>query len=431
MRSSRARRRFASVLLYLAITTATLLVVDGICILLDIFPPTYDYGDQDLGWRPAAATGHMAIDRCTELSSGEVFSYRRNEDGIRTTLSRDSAAYDSTSIRIGVTGDSQTDLCAPNSQVHWGVLESALLSREVPATVLAYGAGKYSPLQDYLAFQKVLKPYHPQVLVMNIYTGNDFYDILREDDRPHFIETDSGYRLASPRWYSLDNPQAQYRSRVLFVVRTAGDKTGVRRLLLRLTILRELGTQYGASLLATLAYSRDLMKAREASLGYPDAFTAQFLNQQLFFHHFPGAEAESIHRMDALMVMIQQQNPGLILVMSPLPSYQLVGGQPVDEPLLRTTERLPLTYAEGQQQEHALYDMLRKLADKNHWVFVDNLAALQQYHGSGPLYNDFDYHLLPTGSAIVGRAEAEALLPLLRPGARALADALPTISPKP
>ena len=143
------------------------------------------------------------------------------------------------------------------------------------------------------------------------------------------------------------------------------------------------------------------------------------LNQQLFFYHFPGSLEESFRRTRALMGLIRQDNLGMILVMSPLPSYELVlEEQPVDEALRRTLSRLPVTYEDGQRQERGLYEELRELATEDHWVFVDNLAALQAYHGSERLYNSFDYHLLPVASALVGHALKAEKDTAALPGAR-------------
>jgi hypothetical protein len=414
MTASRVRRIFGSALLYAAIIVVTLLVVDGVCIALGLFPPTHNYGDPDLGWRSANPTGEMSFGKCLEFSTGQTITYTRNEDGVRTSLSRQQILADSAHIKIGITGDSQTELCAPNAQTHFGVLQAELVAHGIPAVTLTYGAGRYSPLQGYLAFRKVLRPYHPRALVLNVYTGNDLYDILRADDRPHFVATDSGYRIAAPVWYSLDDPKVKRTSRVLFALRELGDKLGVRQLFLRFVELRRLGAQEGAGFGTVLAYMRDLWRAREPTVGYSDAFTAQILNQQLFFHHFPASEEESVRRMRALMSLIRAENPGLILVMSPLPSYELVGEHPVDSALTRTLRRLPISYEQGQQQEKALYERLRGLAADQGWIFVDNLAALQSYDGPERLFNDFDYHLLPVASALVGRSQAAALLDTLR-----------------
>ena len=397
-------------LVYAGIIVVTLLVIDGICNVLGVFPPVMNYGDAHLGWHSGGATGRMTIGKCVEFSTGETITFQRNEDGVRTGLSRAAIMGDTNRVRIGVSGDSQTDLCAPNDQIPGGVLEAALNAHGHPSTVLTYGAGKYSPLQAYLAFRKFLVPYRPTVFILQVYTGNDLYDILRADDRPHFEPTASGYRIAEPVWYSLDDPKVRRKSRILHVLRALGDRTGIRTSLLRVSELRRLGGQHGGGLMNVVSYMRDLLKARDPELGYPDAFSAQMLNQQLFFQHFPSARDESIHRMRELMLLIRRENPGLTLVMSPIPSYELVGEQPVDSALLRTLKRLPITYDEGRRQEGGFYDRLRELAMEQRWVFVDDLAALRSYHGSGRLYNSFDYHLLPNASALVGQAQAEALL---------------------
>ena len=161
-------------------------------------------------------------------------------------------------------------------------------------------------------------------------------------------------------------------------------------------------------------YMKDLWKARDKSVGYPDAFTSQMLNQQLFFHYFPSSKEESIRRTGALMAMIRAENPGIVLVMSPLPSYQLTGEQPVDSALLRTLDRVPVKYPDGVHQEKELYEQLRRLSAEQGWLFVDNLAALQGYKGSERLYNDFDYHLLPPASSLIGHAQATVILDAFR-----------------
>ena len=116
------------------------------------------------------------------------------------------------------------------------------------------------------------------------------------------------------------------------------------------------------------------------------------------------------------MELARRENPGMLLVMSPLPSYQLTGQRPVDEALLRTLDRLAVTYEEGVREEEDLYEQLRALAAEQGWLFVDNLAALRAYDGKRRLFNGFDYHLLPAASAIIGRAQAAVLVDRVHPG---------------
>ncbi|HEV8375225.1 MAG TPA: hypothetical protein VGR38_03195, partial [Candidatus Polarisedimenticolia bacterium] len=157
-------------------------------------------------------------------------------------------------------------------------------------------------------------------------------------------------------------------------------------------------------------YMNDLRKSAEPSIGYPQAFTAQILNQQLFFRRFPKSKEESLRQVRALLQIARHENPGLLLVVSALPSYQLVGEQPVDGALLRVLQRLSITQPEGVRQEQELYDALRHLAGETGWLFVDNLSALRKHRGSGRLYNDFDYHFLPEASKIIGREEAQRIM---------------------
>jgi hypothetical protein len=430
-RTTRIKRLLLATAQYGGIALGTLLAADVACIVLGVFPPKYEYGDPAVGWVAASPTGVIWEYGCTEYSTGVRYTYTRNEDGVRTHLSAGELVTDSQRYLIAVTGDSQTDLCAPNAQTHAGVLERALSANGVRAAVVAYGAGRYSPVQDYLVFKKALLKYRPDAFVLNFYTGNDIYDMLRVDDRPHFVRTDSGYALAPPSWYLYDRPGPLRHSRVLFVLRSFAKWTGIHGFVWRLRLLWGSASEQGKGLPTVLAYMNDLRKSREPSVGYSAAFAALMLNQQLFFHRFPESRAEAIRRVRALLEMIRREHPALVLILSPLPSYQLAQQQPVDTALLRTLARLPITYEGGVQEEGALYDTLRVVARESGWLFVDNLRALRAYAGTERLYNDFDYHLLPPASEIIGRAQAEALLqgaPTLRTGAalaRSVASELP------
>jgi len=415
MSSHRTPRSFLfTAATYAGIVVITLVLLDVALMVLGLFPPTYEYGEPDIGWVAAPPTGSMREDHCTEYSTGVVFTYTRNEDGIRTPVSAKALMAHRQSYLVGVTGDSQTDLCAPDAQTHSGVLQTGLNAGGVRAIVVAYGAGKYSPVQDYVAFKKALKKYDPDAFVLNLYTGNDFYDILRVDDRPHLVRTDSGYVIAPPVWYRYDEPGATRHSRVLSALRSIARRIGIHGFVQRIQVLRGVAAEQGRGLATVLAYLNDLRKAEEPTIGYSDALSAQMLNQQLFFYRFPGGRPESIRRVRALLALIRRENPGVALMLSALPSYELVQQQPVDRALLRTLDRLPITHEAGLRQEQALYDTLCVLAKETGWLFADNLGALQAYTGAGRLYNDFDYHLLPAASEIIGRTQTKVLLTYLR-----------------
>jgi hypothetical protein len=252
--------------------------------------------------------------------------------------------------------------------------------------------------------------YSADVFVLNLYTGNDFYDMLRVDDRPHFVTAASGgYRIADPVWYRLDPPDEQPRSRVLFVLRSAAKKVGIERMFLRLQYLRDAAAARNAGVGAIVGYMNDLRKAGTSKVEYSHAFAAQMLNQQLFFHRFPGSREESVARVRALMEMVRREQPGKLLVMSPIPSYQLVNQRPNDAVLQEVIGRLPITYEGGVAEEGELYTTLKTLAAETGWIFVDNLGPLRAYSGQEALYNTVDYHIEPAASNIIGAVQATAI----------------------
>jgi hypothetical protein len=414
------RRFFRTAAIYAVITLVTLVVADIALIALGLFPPRLTPGDAELGWVSAKPTGAMQTVACMEFSTGERHRFLRNEDGVRSDHPADSLRADTAQFTIAVGGDSQTEICVPNAEAHFGVLERALREDGIRASVVANGAGKYSPLQAYLALRRPIADYSADAIVINLYTGNDVYDMLRVDDRPHFVATDSGYRVAAPIWYQEDPPGTVRRSRVLWALRQLAQATGLRNVALRLWYLRDTAREQGAGIGKVLGYMNDLRHSASSELGYPAALSAQMLNQQLFFHHFAGSRDESLRRVRALLEMIRRDHPGRLLVLSPLPSYQLVARERVDSAMLRVLTRLPVTNESGIALENGLYENLRTFAAETGWLFVDVLGPLRAYEGSAPLYNGYDYHVLPPASRIIGETQARAIRARLRAGARGI-----------
>lgn len=407
---SRLRRFAVACAVYGAITVITLVLVDLVLIALGLFPPRVNFGDAELGWVGAPATGAMTEQVCFDFTAGVPVTTIRNENGLRT--SRPAALFLGTDslYSIAVSGDSQTELCAPNDSTHFGFLERDLRIAGVPAATFAGGAGKYSPLQAYLAVRRYFPEYSPDALVLNIYTGNDFYDMLRVDDRPHFVPQGDGFQIAPPVWYQETPPGTVRRSRVLFALRSIAEATGLRNAWVRVRYLSDVADARGEGFGTVVRYMNDLRKAIAPEVGYSAAFAAQILNQQLFFHRFPGSREESLVRVRALLEMIRTQNPEMTLVLSAIPSYQLAPGDSVATAYLRLFEKLPLTFEESVAEELLLYDSLREIAEDEGWFFVDNLPLLQEYEGEVQLYNSYDYHLTPPASERVGGAQAAAIL---------------------
>jgi hypothetical protein len=413
-RRTRLQQVMFNIGIYGAIIIGTLVVLDIVLITLGLFPPTYDYGNRTVGWVAALPTGRTTLEGCLDLATKKRLVFVRNGDGMRTRHASDQLRQNDELFKVAVSGDSHTELCAPNEQTHFGVMEEKLNQLRLNSAVFTFGAGKYSPLQAYLAVRDAMRMYSADALVLNLYTGNDFYDMLRVDDRPHLVRAGNGYRIADPVWYQLDDPKDRHRSRVLFALKSVAQKTGIRRVWLRVHYLRDVAASTDAGLGTIIAYMNDLRKSASSEVEYSHAFSAQMLNQQLFFKRFPGTREESLNRVRALLELVRKENPGRLLVMSPIPSYQLVHEQPVDRALINAVERLPITYAEGVAEEARLYHALKQLAAETGWLFVENLEPLRQYNGSQPLYNTVDYHIEPVASGIIGETQARAIVQRIR-----------------
>ncbi len=408
-RPNKLRRLARSIGIYTVILTVTLALFDIALISLGVLPPQYEYGDPDLGWS-TLATQALPYDSCMDMTTNTRIDFFRNELGIRTDLTETDLRAARGKLIVAAVGDSHSDQCMSNSETHQGVLERQLVERGVDSLVLSNGVGRYSPLQAYLLFKKRLRQFDVDVLVMNLYTGNDFIDILRIDDRPYFVPDGPDYKIAEPAWMRYSDPNEVYRSRVAYIGREFADRIGIRETWFRLRMLSTTAGSQDKSVLKLVGYINDIRRSVEDSVGYSGSLSAQFLNQQLFLHHFPESKAEAIRRIDALMEIARSENPNLLLVMSPIPSYQVVTADAdTDEALKVTLERLPITSDGSRRQEEDLYIQLKVLAAKHQWVFVDNLGALREYSGDRRLYNEFDYHVTRAASEVIGRLQAEVI----------------------
>ena len=405
-RLERVKKRVATLTPIVFLTVVLVVAVDFALTWLRILPPRVNPGHPTLGWVAAEPTGAFVRERCVEYDAGVLREFSRDPNGLR----RDSlpSPDGGSPILILVGGDSHTELCAANGDTHFGVTEAGLRADSLNVAVGAFGTGRYSPLQAYLAVETFLRQEEARVFVLNLYTGNDFHDLLRVDDRPHFVQAEDGYRIAPPIWYAYDDPDALPQSRVVGLAREIGRRLGVRDALFRVRFLRAVAAEQGEGFGTVVRYLRDIRSASSDELGYPQAFTAQFLNQQLFFHHFPDAEAESLRRVEALLKLVRNRHPGLLLVLSPLPSFQLVTAGRPDSILQRVSARLPVSYSVGAEMEDRLYDSLGTIAARTGWAFVDNRQALYAAQDQR-LFNRFDFHLEPAASRVIGEAQVTVI----------------------
>jgi hypothetical protein len=257
------------------VNLALLAGLDLMLVKLDLLSPPFTYGLEGVGF------GYAGVRRSSDF-------------GVVTPGAGEA-------VTIAMVGDSHSQLAFDGRPLesHEFVLERRLRAAGIPALMISAGRGRYSPLQEYLLFKLAIEePYHPRLLVMNVYSGNDFYDMLRPDDRPHYLrDSAGGIAIEDPEWITFVNPSTRRwieRSRLLWAVDELSSRLGYPRVVTRLRMLGAAARQPGHTTAETVRYLSDLRASQEPRLGYPAALAAQILNQALFFKHFPEAVDESL-----------------------------------------------------------------------------------------------------------------------------------------
>jgi hypothetical protein len=377
--------------LLLGVNLGLLFAVDWLLVKLDLLSPPLAYGTPGVGFgNPGVRTSaHHGVPRVNPADA----------------------------LTITMVGDSHSELVFENPlDSHEFVLEAALREAGIPVNMISAGRGRYSPLQEYLLFKLQLKKaFAPRVLVMNFYSGNDFYDMLRPDDRPHFEREGDSIVMKEPRWITYVDPSARSwweRSRLLWGIDELSSRLGYPRVVSRLRMLSAAAIQSGRPVGDSLDYLASLRQSEEPRLGYPAAFAAQILNQALFFQHFPETTRDAEAFMRYLLQRVRAENPGMLLVLASIPSAALMDRVPhsIEGFWRDTLGRTNLNSGEVAALENRLVDGLKSSAAETGWLFVDLRDCLRSAPESGEQYSAEDLHISATASRLIGRCQAAALL---------------------
>jgi len=413
-RLARLNRKFAKVCLAVASFCLTALLLDFALMTLELFPPKYRRGDSKLGFAPSSATGptgdHSALPEFAEDPASGTFHV--NSAGFMTQGTMDQFLL-SGGPKIVALGDSHTALeyCFP--QTHMGVLESELKRRGYPqAAVLGAGKGRFSPLQEWLLYDERLHQLPIDLVIVNFYTGNDFYDLIRTDDRPSLVaHAQHGYSIVPPQFvvYLAPGDHSYWaESRLIYAGHLLLQQAGLGDAWAKFQHARSACNAFGVPLSGSWRYLSDLNRSREPSLWYSAAVAAQALNQSLFFHHFPGSLEESLARTRFVLQQMRAAYPTQSLILSPIPSRLLACPDDRDPASEKIFARLPIDRGESVALEQRGYDALLTMATEAGWHVLDTLPHLRA--AGGNLYFDSDWHLAPDGSKVVGTVQADFLI---------------------
>lgn len=315
-------------------------------------------------------------------------------------------------IRVGVVGDSQTvGTCRPDEN-YPNQLEALLneKARRTAYEVLNAGVGRYSPYQDYLRAKREFVPIGTRQLIVAVYVGNDFLDLIREDDRPSLeINPQGEFEPRPPTFMYYRDPDAApslwESSRVVQVGRGLLGPTILYQIS-RVRLLHRNLSQLGRGLPEIGAYINQVRLLDKAAHG----LMLQSLHQQVWFDRFPETleTAFAVNRHVAELFAELGKTNGIEITYVAIPTKPSIEPERLAETFQAVAAVDPRFTVESVR---AFEDMLidRTIADAREQGMdaVDLRPALRKAAASTELYYPQDMHLNVAGNRAVAHALAD------------------------
>jgi hypothetical protein len=316
--------------------------------------------------------------------------------------------------RIVVLGDSHTVSAAPAARFpeRLGSLlgKDELGGRRVE--VHNAGALGHSHYQYYLTLTRRLERYHPDLVVVAFYVGNDFMDLYRIDDRPRLSFANGEFVHEPPEFVKNWDPDASgflEWSRVALVVRACLSKT-IGYAWDRTRVLFSVGKRAGHGNLAAARFVSKMIRGSFVN----EAIFRQSMNQIVFLRDFPEcrAEIERVNRRVTELMQDAAARGGWKLLYAPIPTKLQI--EPDSDPgvLQRTLEVCGLERDVLKDEDELCNSLVALLAQHG----IESLrleGPLREAAGAGVLYDD-SYHIGERAHAVIAQALHERILPLVR-----------------
>lgn len=318
-------------------------------------------------------------------------------------------------FRIVVLGDSHT-VSVRKQSTYPEVLEALLNDANLKGKrveVHNAGAPGHSHYQYYLSLDRRLKQYHPDLVIVGYYIGNDFLDLYRNDDRPKLSFDGNNFAHKDPVFYRFHDPNDTNKgilesSKLLQFVQVA----------LRRSIGYEIDR---VRILWGIGEKTDEGKVASAKFLYP-VIRGYFIHQHifrqsmlqiLFLEHFPR-EQESIDKVNLratqLMTDIAENND-IELIYVPIPTKLQI--EPKSDPgVLEGTLEVCKLDSDALKIEDSLYESFTHLLEAHGVDHVDVMNMLEKKANTGTLYDE-TYHLTETSHEIIAKSLYEVVQPIL------------------
>ncbi len=412
--TNRARRRLMNAAILLATCCILLVLGEAAVRALGIKPRPGPYDpnrvDRDLGMVPIPSQALKA-----DFSEYEgTLILRTNNLGFYQAKDTNPEPAPGTR-RMAVLGDSFT-AGASNARENFPTVLESLLNQahpDQPVEMLNVGAGRYSPYHCYVRFCRDIVKLRPQHIIIAEYVGNDFLDMIRQDDRPYMLlKADGSLEPHPPRFVTYsdpaDGPGMLDNSRLFSVLKAITGPT-IRYQYSRLVLLHDNLKAYGYGTPAILKYIAEIAKLDQVAHG----MMLQILNQQVWFAHFPDTLPISlrINRETIRLFRDLCRREGIRLTYTAIPSEEMIEPQLMNEVYARLMERDPKCTAERMAAfDNRLTDETMRACQEYGVQYIDLRQGLQKRHTGQRMYYPQDMHMNPVGNRAVAEVLAEALL---------------------
>jgi hypothetical protein len=403
---SRWRRLAVSTGVCLASTVFTLVLLESALRLFGIKPSALPYhnnlGDAVLGMAPE----RNAVWAANFPEYGGKLVMRTNNLGFYED--HDTAPLPKPGVtRIVALGDSFTvGTCTPPenfpNQIERHLNERAGAGK---FEVLDAGVGRYSPFQYYVKARVEAVPLQPKHLLVAFYVGNDFLDIIREDDRPYLTrDPDDRVREHPPHFVNYRDPAERpswlEASRAYSVAHAALGPT----LLYQISRVKLLYLNLANADRGLLEIGRYLSEVRKLD-AISHGLMVQSLHQYVWFHRFPDTLQTSLlftrYTLGKMRELAQQNGIGLTITI--IPSKPMMEADVLRPLFEKVTGYNPaLTIERLAAFENRLTDETLRMCRDLGIDALDIRPGIAAGRRGRMLYYAEDMHLNVAGNGVVG-----------------------------
>lgn len=356
------------------------------------------------------------------------FSVTKVKDNSHTWPEGDSTMGFTTTPRIfgngdGVVvfmiGDSHTEITNPPITHQAGLLHRFLNEKGVINTVVLYGRAQLNPTQMFGAIESLKGRYKPDVIVYNIYAGNDFAEMLRNDDRPR-LDTAEGKTVFTPPSWNYYRPkgfQTRWpRDSWLFMT---FNSLSPDNLLIKTAAAPKSIELLSDSHWEGMRYLMDLYRMKDDRIKYNGAVAAQYLNQHyLHFKYRSGFEKEVEFRIGLINGLVAQSS--VPVVFSWIPSAAAIerippDDKPIHDEILQRLSIEGLTDSAIIRQEQLLKSMfVKRMPDMK--GFIDYTGEFKTAYSKNGMYDKQTIHIQGEARQIIAEKTTEEVIRITRPG---------------